>query len=120
MLELKISQKIFLQTEEGKVDVIEQHIERGRQLIIEDSNLGMKFMNMGVIDCHTVDHRALLQMVYETVPITSNSIMPHLWIYRPLITIDHVSLSLEKDTESADLSVLREFLRQVYIIALCY
>ena len=57
-------------------------------------------------------------MVYETVPITSNSIMPHLWIYRPLITIDHVSLSLEKDTESADLSVLREFLKQVHCITL--
>ena len=66
-----------------------------------------------------IDHRALLQMVYETVPITSNSIMPHLWIYRPLITIDHVSLSLEKDTESADLRILRQFLKQVDMTINC-
>ena len=53
-------------------------------------------------------------MVYETVPITNDSIIPHLWIYRPLITIDHVSLSLEKDTETADLKILRDFLKKVW------
>ena len=110
-----------MQKEEAKADVIEQHIERGRQLIIEDSKRGIiKIMECGIYYCYTVDYRALLQIVYETDHIASNSIMSHLWIYRPLITIDHVSLSLEKNTESADLSVLRKFLRQVHmIVALC-
>lgn len=60
-----------------------------------------------------IDHRALLQMVYETVSITSTSIMPHLWIYRPQITIDHVSLSIEKETSTTDLRVLKDFLTRV-------
>uniref|UniRef100_A0A1X7THX8 Uncharacterized protein n=1 Tax=Amphimedon queenslandica TaxID=400682 RepID=A0A1X7THX8_AMPQE len=81
--------------------VIEQHIDRGRQLIIEDSD---------------IKYRSLLQMVYETGPTTSSSIMPHLWIYRPLITIDHVSLSLERNTKFAGLTVLKEFLKKVKLL----
>ena len=53
-------------------------------------------------------------MIYETASIESTNITPHLWIYRPQITIEHVAQSLEKDTSvTADLSVLREFLKNV-------
>ncbi|XP_019856417.1 PREDICTED: E3 ubiquitin-protein ligase rnf213-alpha-like [Amphimedon queenslandica] len=99
--QIVIKPNIEVQTERGKEYLIGKHIERGRQLIIEDSDL---------------DHRKLLEMIYETVPVISKSIMPHLWIYRPLITIDHVSLSLENDTRSADLNVLRQFLKQVKLL----
>ena len=55
-------------------------------------------------------------MIYETASIESTNITPHLWIYRPQITIEHVAQSLEKDTSvTADLSVLREFLKNVSI-----
>ena len=52
-------------------------------------------------------------MIYETSSITSTSIMPHLWIYRPQITIDHVTQSLEQKTSREDLKILKKFLNEV-------
>lgn len=55
-------------------------------------------------------------MIYETAPISSTSITPHLWIYRPQITVNHMILALEKDAPIGDLKVLRKFLHSVSTI----
>ena len=55
----------------------------------------------------------MMQMIYETLPITSTNIIPHLWIYRPQITIDHLAQSLQLDTTDRGLRILQEFLAKV-------
>lgn len=42
--------------------------------------------------------------------------MPHLWIYRPQITIDHVAQSLQQLTIDVDLKVIKEFLDKVALL----
>jgi hypothetical protein len=80
---------------------IENHIEKARQSVMEDSDR---------------DYRAILQMIYER-STNSSSITPHLWIYRPQITIDHVTMSLQNTTVHADLKVLKEFLQKVNLLS---
>ena len=58
----------------------------------------------------------MMQMIYETLPITSTNIIPHLWIYRPQITIDHVAQSLQLDTTDKGLRILQEFLANVIFL----
>ena len=56
----------------------------------------------------------MLQMIYETASITTTNIMPHLWIYRPQITIDHLAQSLlQLDTTNRGLRILQDFLAKV-------
>ena len=56
------------------------------------------------------------QMVYETLPIKSKNIVPHLWIYRPQVTIDHVAQSLQQNTSVEGITILQEFLSKVIYI----
>lgn len=57
-------------------------------------------------------------MVYETSTVTSSNIMPHLWIYRPQITIDRVTQSMEQKTASDELKILKKFLSEVMLLLL--
>ena len=55
-------------------------------------------------------------MIYEKANYDqTDKIDPHLWIYRPIITIDHVAKSLQqlKDSVKTDLTILQEFLKNV-------
>ena len=76
-----------------------------------------------------LDHKKLYQMIYEKANYDQTTkIDPHLWIYRPIITIDHVAKSLQqlKDSVKTDLTILQEFLKNVrcyintYVLKNCY
>lgn len=59
-------------------------------------------------------------MIYEQADYGNTSnIDPHLWIYRPIITLDHVarSLQLNKESMKGKVKVLEEFLEKVIIFA---
>ena len=55
-----------------------------------------------------------LQMVYEEGSYQSSSLTPHLWIYRPRITVEHVSQTLQNDaSECIKVPLLKSFLKKV-------
>ena len=99
---------------------INDHIHIGRQRIIEDLGKGNNILNI-FCDSITSDERTMQQMVYETLPRASTDIVPHLWIYRPQVTIDHVAQSLQHNTSVAGITILQKFLSKVvYILNLNY
>ena len=69
--------------------------------------------------CNVLDHKKLYEMIYEKKNYDATTkIDPHLWIYRPIITIDHVAQSLQQQkdlTNTMDLKVLEEFLKNVQL-----
>ena len=59
----------------------------------------------------------MLQMIYETASVTTTNIIPHLWIYRPQITIDHLAQSLlQLNRTDRGLRILQEFLAKVVFL----
>lgn len=63
------------------------------------------------------DHKKLYEMIYEKQNYDGTTkIDPHLWIYRPIITIDHVAQSLQQHKDlmkTMDLQILEEFIKNV-------
>ena len=63
-----------------------------------------------------LDHKKLYHMICEKANYDQTTVIdPHLWIYQPIITIDHVAKSLQqlKDSVKTDLTILQEFLENV-------
>lgn len=58
------------------------------------------------------DHGKLFKVVYETDVGPSGEIHPHIWTYRPRISLEHLKQTLEtmKDTKHL---LLKEFLKMV-------
>lgn len=63
------------------------------------------------------DHKKLYEMIFEKANYDATTkIDPHLWIYRPVITIDHVAQTLQQHKDlikSKNLMILEDFLRKV-------
>lgn len=60
------------------------------------------------------DHGKLFQVVYEKEIKHDREIESHVWSYRPRITLEHLTQSLQREKETIkDLSVLKEFLEKV-------
>ena len=61
----------------------------------------------------TVDHDDLLYLVYERVRVSEDSLAPHLWTYRARITLEHLSQTLQQQSNTAKYPILLEFLKEV-------
>ena len=59
----------------------------------------------------SIEQDFLYYTVYEKVAISPNTILPHLWSYRPRITLDHLYQILQ--TEKKDFPILHELLKEV-------
>ena len=59
---------------------------------------------------HT-DHDPLFYLVYERVPVVEGSLEPHLWGYRPCITLEHLTRYMQQ--QKTKYPLLKEFLKEV-------
>ena len=56
------------------------------------------------------EHDPLYYLVYERAPMVKDSLEPHLWGYRPRITLEHLTRYLQQQKK---FPILEEFLKNV-------
>ena len=57
------------------------------------------------------DHDPLYYLVYERTPVVKDSLEPHLWSYRPRITLEHLTRYMQQQKKK--FPILEEFLKIV-------
>ena len=60
---------------------------------------------------HYAEHDPLFYLVYERMAVVMGSLEPHLWSYRPHITLEHLTRYMQQ--QKMKFPILKEFLKQV-------
>lgn len=77
-----------------------------------------QLVNMSPFDFH-IGHNLLFDLVYERTTLAKSSFEPHLWVYRPRITIEHLIRYMQQQKEK--FPILEEFLKRVIMCTIiCY
>lgn len=61
-----------------------------------------------------IGHGPLYYLVYERMPVVKGSLEPHLWGYRPRITLEHLIRYMQQQKKK--FPILEEFLKNVCIL----
>ena len=61
----------------------------------------------------------LMYLIYEKVKLKGGKIDPHLWSYRPHITLEHLALGLAQQNLKEKCKVLQIFLDEVSSAIMC-
>ena len=60
------------------------------------------------------DHDPLYYLVYERTPVVKDSLEPHMWGYRPRITLEHLVRYMQQQKKK--FPILEEFLKNVFCL----
>ncbi len=67
-----------------------------------------------IVDCYNeslIDHDQLFYLVYEKVQVNEDSMEPHLWSYRPRISLEHLGQTIQ-EKKLIKCPILHEFLQK--------
>ena len=100
------------------MDAILNDDKQGNAVLVE-RNACMYVLNHTLHMCththtHTLcnaEHDPLFYMVYERMPVVKGSLEPHLWSYRPHITLEHLIRYMQQ--QKMKFPILKEFLNEV-------
>ena len=89
------------------------------ETILNDDKQGILTSNIQTSSytCFT-EHDPLYYLVYERTPVAKGSLEPHLWGYRPRITLEHLTRYMQQQKKK--FPILEEFLKSVCSSTLCW
>ena len=75
------------------------------------------YMYVAILTVILIDDDPLFYLVYERMPVVEGSLEPHLWGYRPRVTLEHLTRYMQQ--QNTKFPVLEKFLSEVRVLLLC-
>ena len=85
--------------------------------ILNDDKQGKCYFPNTILSCEPhfhADHDPLYYLVYERTPVVKDSLEPHMWGYRPRITLEHLVRYMQQQKKK--FPILEEFLKNVFCL----